>query len=614
MKTTARVTLALALVLSVILMPMTASAQMFTPTEMVVAGGWGHTIGVSQEGTITAIGSNSSYQLEVDTWTDIVEVAAGSYHSVGLKSDGTVVATGDDPEVIEVDTWTGITQIAAGTYNTIGLKSDGTVVSVGFDGWQSAVSTWTDIVQVAGGFKHVLGLKSDGTVVAVGQSEDGEMDVGAWTDIVQVASNYEHTVGVKSDGTAVATGWNEDGQCDVGAWTDIVQVAAGVKATVGLKSDGTLVGVGDNSLNELDFGTWTDIVQVTMGDYHTVGVKIDGTVVATGRNDHQESEVGDFDLMRVSTDYAPVSGTSRYDTAIKTSQAAFADGTADCVVIATGANWPDALGGAALAAAKNGPILLTSPSALTAGITGEIDRLAATEVYILGGTAAVSQDVEDALVAKMGRSSVVRIWGASRYETAEAIAAATVTELEAGAGYDGIAFVATAANFPDALAASPLAAAKGWPIFLCNPAGDPPTAAMTALGVTDALILGGTAAIPDAQQATLEAAFPGNVERLSGANRYATGVAVATYGVETADLNWNGLAMSTGTNFPDALAGGVLAGRNGSVMLLTAPDALPTSVSAKLTAERARIAKVYYLGGTSAILQSVRDQVTGILY
>ncbi|MDA3936328.1 MAG: cell wall-binding repeat-containing protein, partial [Actinomycetota bacterium] len=257
-------------------------------------------------------------------------------------------------------------------------------------------------------------------------------------------------------------------------------------------------------------------------------------------------------ILSVDVSYVPVAGTSRYDTALKTSQAAFADGEADCVVIATGANWPDALGGAALAAAKNGPILLTAPTALTSGITDEIDRLTATEVYILGGTVAVSQEVEDALVAKMGASNVERIWGTSRYETAEEIAAATIAELEAGAGYDGTAFVATAANFPDALAASPLAATKGWPIFLCNPAGDPPTPAMSALDVTDALILGGTAVISEAQQTTLEVAFPGNVNRLYGANRYATGVAVATYGVETADLNWNGLAMSTGTNFPDA--------------------------------------------------------------
>ncbi|MDA3937162.1 MAG: cell wall-binding repeat-containing protein, partial [Actinomycetota bacterium] len=85
-------------------------------------------------------------------------------------------------------------------------------------------------------------------------------------------------------------------------------------------------------------------------------------------------------------------------------------------------------------------------------------------------------------------------------------------------------------------------------------------------------------------------------------------------GVEDAGLAWNGLALSTGQNFPDALAGGVLAGRNGSVMLLTASTALPADVSAKLTAERDWIEDVYYLGGTGAISQDVRDAVADRLH
>jgi putative cell wall-binding protein len=137
---------------------------------------------------------------------------------------------------------------------------------------------------------------------------------------------------------------------------------------------------------------------------------------------------------------------------------------------------------------------------------------------------------------------------------------------------------------------------------------------MQARGVTDALILGGASAITDVQEAALESAFPGNVERLSGSDRYATGVEVATYGVDTAGLAWNGLALSTGQNFPDALAGGVLAGKNGSVMLLTKSTSLPGSVSDKLTAERDWIADVYYLGGEGAISQDVRDAVVMILH
>lgn len=365
----------------------------------------------------------------------------------------------------------------------------------------------------------------------------------------------------------------------------------------------------------LNDGGWVDTMGATATvDVDTLGMHSIQYRAEDYSGNRSSTVTKDFTVTSDSTDYTAVAGSNRYATAIQTSQEAFADGTADCVVIATGTNWPDALGGAALAAAKNGPILLTKPTALSSGILDEIDRLGASEAIILGGTGAVSQEVEDALVAEMGAANVDRIGESNRYTTAQAIAAATIAELDAGAGYDGTAFVATGGNFPDALAASPLAAAKGWPIYLAKPGSNPPTSEMQTRGVTDALILGGTSAITVAQEAALESAFPTNVERLSGADRYATGVDVATYGVETAGLAWNGLALSTGQNFPDALAGGVLAGKNGSVMLLTKSTSLPSSVSDVLTTERDWIADVYYLGGDGAISQGVRDAVAAILH
>ena len=39
-------------------------------------------------------GGVTTGQLDVGSWTNIVQVAAGGYHTVGLKSDGTVVAVG----------------------------------------------------------------------------------------------------------------------------------------------------------------------------------------------------------------------------------------------------------------------------------------------------------------------------------------------------------------------------------------------------------------------------------------------------------------------------------------------------------------------------------------
>ena len=44
-------------------------------------------------------GNNDYGQLNVGSWSSIVQVAAGDDHTVGLKSDGTVVAVGDNVTV-----------------------------------------------------------------------------------------------------------------------------------------------------------------------------------------------------------------------------------------------------------------------------------------------------------------------------------------------------------------------------------------------------------------------------------------------------------------------------------------------------------------------------------
>ncbi|MDO8879737.1 MAG: cell wall-binding repeat-containing protein, partial [Coriobacteriia bacterium] len=95
--------------------------------------------------------------------------------------------------------------------------------------------------------------------------------------------------------------------------------------------------------------------------------------------------------------------------------------------------------------------------------------------------------------------------------------------------------------------------------------------------------------------------------RLQGADRYATALAVANYGVSSAGLSWNKVAIATGENFPDALAGGVLQGRAGSVMVLTPSASLYEGVRLALTANKAAIWEIRFLGGLSAVAQGVRD-------
>jgi putative cell wall-binding protein/5-hydroxyisourate hydrolase-like protein (transthyretin family) len=301
-----------------------------------------------------------------------------------------------------------------------------------------------------------------------------------------------------------------------------------------------------------------------------------------------------------------IEGTTRFDTAVAASLEAYPDG-AETVIIATGRNWPDALGGTALAGALDAPILLSEPTSLPAVTKTEIERLEATHAIILGGTGAVSKDVADTLVS-MGLG-VERIFGDDRYQTAEAVAARTISVL--GGSFDGTVFVATGANFPDALAAAPLAASQGWPLLLAHPTGGLSAASATLISThaERALILGGTGAVSPAVESSLDTLLGGaaNTTRLQGLNRYVTAVAIASYGVTEAGHTWDRVGIATGEDYPDALAGGVLQGKVGSVMVLTLPTSLHSATATALETNAGAIDTVTFFGGTGAVSTAVRD-------
>ena len=358
-------------------------------------------------------------------------------------------------------------------------------------------------------------------------------------------------------------------------------------------------------------GTSAEITGLAPGsDYEYYIVSVDGV----GLEGPESSRAA----VAMPTAFTPLEGVNRYATAIAISKATFPSGITHTVegrktvVVATGANWPDALGGASLAGAYGGPILLTAPSALPSSVASEVVRLGATRVAVLGSDKAVSESVRAALDALPGVETT-RIAGADRYATARAVAAETVRVLRLSGTYDGTAFVATGANFPDALAASPLAAANGWPIYLARPTGidDATLGAMESAGVTDLLVLGSDSAVSKAVYSRLDADF--DVARLEGANRYATARRIAEYGVASAGLSWRSVAIATGQNFPDALSGGVLQSRDGGVLLLTPSNVIAPECQAVLTANKAAIREVRYLGSDLALSAAVRRSVEAAL-
>jgi len=301
----------------------------------------------------------------------------------------------------------------------------------------------------------------------------------------------------------------------------------------------------------------------------------------------------------------PVYGWCRYETAVRASWTAFPPSvTATNVVLATGEQWPDALGGASLAGVLRAPVLLTRQNSLPDSVRLEIERLRATRVIILGGTGAVSTDVAQAVDAITRVQQVERIGGDDRFETAAAIATRTAGERQrSGLTTPTPVYLATGADFPDALAVSPIAYATGRPVLLTGLSAVPTQTidALRTLAVTDVTILGGTGVVDDSVMAQLATEAPGvRTVRIHGVDRYATALAVAAHG-SSLGLQWRGLGMASGTSFADALSGGVAQGRLGSLLLLTPPRSVNAAVEATVRTRRTAIVRARVYGGFGAV-------------
>jgi putative cell wall-binding protein len=296
-------------------------------------------------------------------------------------------------------------------------------------------------------------------------------------------------------------------------------------------------------------------------------------------------------------------------------QAALAAYPAGCeqVILATARNFPDALGGAALAGMLDAPILLTEPGALSPQTRTAIGTLGATRAIILGSTDAVSADVETELNGMLTDPAVERVGGANRYETAEWLAQAAVANQK---DRSDVAFVATGRNYPDALAAAPIAAANGWPIYLSDTHYIRPQtlAAMHNDGIAKVHILGSATAVGSEVETALNGSFgDANVDRIGDTDRYRTAAALMEFAMRDYGMNISHLAITTGQNYPDALAAGPLQGKTGSVLLLTKKDSVPPILTA-LPGVAAYVHEVRFLGDTNAISTPVRNQLNGYFW
>lgn len=293
-----------------------------------------------------------------------------------------------------------------------------------------------------------------------------------------------------------------------------------------------------------------------------------------------------------------LAGQTRYITAVEISKSLYPNGfpmekEQKTVILATGEDSADGLSAGPLSTVYGvAPILLTKTAEFTEATKNEILRLKADKVVIVGGHLAIKEEVEAEINAL--EIETVRISGPTRYDTNQLI----IDEL---GELEGI-FVASGASFADAIAAAPIAAANNWGILL-TPKNDISDDALKVLTGKRVVILGGHLVLSDQVETKINN-YPHkkSVERLAGTNRYDTvAMLLRTFKNE---INSNQIILTTGTNFPDALASAALAIHSKAPIILV-EDNLATSVELFLM----EYGETNYLEDIFIIGEIVKDSV-----
>jgi putative cell wall-binding protein len=156
-------------------------------------------------------------------------------------------------------------------------------------------------------------------------------------------------------------------------------------------------------------------------------------------------------------------GTDRFDTNnIIVNQMSVKNGTP--VVIVNGFNFPDALSISGIAASKGYPIFMSNANNIPQSIVDKISSINPSKVYMIGGTAVLSDNVKNKLKSSLSGiedSDIIRINGKDRYDTS--LQAAKYFKLDSK-----YAILSNGRNFPDALSGSALAAKLNAPIILTD--------------------------------------------------------------------------------------------------------------------------------------------------
>ena len=225
-----------------------------------------------------------------------------------------------------------------------------------------------------------------------------------------------------------------------------------------------------------------------------------------------------------------------------------------------------------------------------AGNDDDGDGLTNLEEYRKGTDPKCTDDI-------IKNTNVVRLYGATRYETSYAIASALKRQM--GIERFDVVIIVNGKNFPDALAGSYLAGVKDAPILMANEKYKDSLqsyikANLKAGGTI--YVLGGTAAVPGN---VLNGLSGYDIKRLAGKNRYETNLLI----LEEAGVDGGEILICTGSTFADSLS----ASATGKPILLVKNKELTDGQLAFLKKHAG--SQFYIIGGEGAVSRTIENAI-----